>query len=95
MNDDEDETVSDTLEIQPDILSLLKQLYEKPSDEASNSPPNGNDGPNSSISLGNLSSEARISLENRFIEMIHEHPCFYDPSNKNFAHNQVLTSIQH
>ncbi|KAI6227208.1 hypothetical protein M3Y95_00702500 [Aphelenchoides besseyi] len=80
---------------QPNIEDLLNQLYGRQSsvqsskdEDSSYTRFNPND-----KSLVKLPSEIRSALEDRFIELIHEHPCFYDPQDKNFAHNQYKSNV--
>lgn len=43
-------------------------------------------------SLINLPPHIRTALEDRFIEILHDYPCFFDPRDKNFAHNQYKSN---
>jgi hypothetical protein len=80
----------DVLETKPSILSLLNRLYEQPSMDVS-SDRQDSASPDEQVvqRLGALPSDVRTTLEDRFIELVQQYPCFYDPNDKNFVHNQV------
>lgn len=64
--------------------------------ELSASPPQSSDRPVNDLalerSLINLPTHIRTALEDRFIDLLHDYPCFYDPNDKNFAHNQFKSN---
>lgn len=88
MMEDED----DVVETKPSILSLLNRLYEQPSMDTPNQSDDRRDSesPDEQVKkrLGTLPSDIRNTLEERFIELVQRYPCFYDPNDKNFVHNQ-------
>lgn len=94
MEDDD----ADIMETKPSIISLLNRLYEQPSEEVldESSRQSGNDSSNGlEQSLGTMSSNFRTTLEDRFLDYVKQYPCFYDPNDKNFVHNQVCQTFKH
>lgn len=82
----------DVLETSPNIMSLLNRLYENPTMDNSNQSDSRRDSesPDEQVEqkLSILPSDMRATLEDRFIELVQQYPCFYNPNDKNFCHNQ-------
>ena len=66
----------------------MNMIYETAPESTHNSRQASNDSP-SPVGLSSLTSDARTTLEDRFLFFVQQNPCFYDPGDKNFAHNQV------
>ncbi|CAD5231163.1 unnamed protein product [Bursaphelenchus okinawaensis] len=92
-------------EQKPDFLQLISEAFRagpspnQPSSSKFTPPPNGSNSPlearvelSMERSLINLPAALRNDLEERFIEILPNYPCFYDPNDKNFAHNQFKSN---
>ncbi|CAD5233667.1 unnamed protein product [Bursaphelenchus xylophilus] len=97
----------DDVEQKPDLLEIFREAMGTSSISPRNTPPSTkNNSPSPCYppgertlsemamerSLINLPALLRNSLEERFIEILPDYPCFYDPNDKNFAHNQFKSN---